>query len=163
MSELLRDIDTSAWNRLAEAEDAWYRATQEFLGHDIRRVPILRRAIKSGNARLALGVANALPVSEKMALFSLFVMVASEGTGLVQIARDIIASLPREWVLDRINEEAEPYLKDGTDWEFRRFLERYCELDSGLAINLARRAAAHPDAEVREAGEEFLQALGAEA
>ena len=54
---------------------------------------------------------------------------------------------------------AEPLLADGTDDEYRRFLELYSELDNDLARKLAQRAAQHIDLHVREAGEDFLTIL----
>ena len=53
----------------------------------------------------------------------------------------------------------EPYLCTGSYDEYRRFLELYRALDRELAWKLARRAAAHGDEDIREAGEDFLESL----
>jgi hypothetical protein len=97
-----------------------------------------------------------------MDLLDSFVAVASWGTGQVQYARELISSLPREWVLERIERTAEAHLRGGTEWEYRRILELNSELDPNLTIRLARRAAAHSDAEIREAGEAFLEDFAAD-
>jgi hypothetical protein len=68
--------------------------------------------------------------------------------------------MPRDWVLDRIEGVVEPLLTGATDDEHRRFLELFEILDHELTLRFARRAAAHPDRDIREAGEEYLTALG---
>ncbi len=73
--------------------------------------------------------------------------------------RDAILSLPSDWVLARIEQVSEPYLLTGTHEEYRRFLELYQELDHPLTLALAQRAASHPDPDIREAGEDFLERL----
>ncbi len=76
--------------------------------------------------------------------------------GSIRTVRELILSLPRDLVLGRIEQETEPLLREGTYDEYRRFLELYEHLDERLTANLARRAASHPDADIREAGEDYL-------
>ena len=49
-----------------------------------------------------------------MELFPEWVFLASWAHGAIQVPRDMILSLPRDWVLARIEQEAEPFLRDGT-------------------------------------------------
>jgi len=104
-----------------------------------------------------LPICRHLTPEERQALFSEWVYLASWAHGAVQFARDMIASLPRPWVVAHLEQEAEPYLQSGTDEEYRRFLELFSGIDTELAQRLARRAALHSNPEIREAGEDFLR------
>jgi hypothetical protein len=102
-----------------------------------------------------------LNLADRQALFPDLVWLASWGHGLVQNARDAILSLPRGWVLARIEAIAEPLLAqssaEGQFEEYRRMLELYQQLgDPDLVRRLAHRAAQHPDEDVIEAGHDFL-------
>ena len=82
--------------------------------------------------------------------------LASFGHGSIEAVRDLILSLPRDWVINDIEREAEPLLQKGDYDEHRRFLELYELLDADMTQRLARRAAANPDPDIREAGEDHL-------
>lgn len=73
--------------------------------------------------------------------------------------RAIILRIPQDWLREHIEEAAEPILKAGDDQTLRRFLELYLEIDQSLARRLAERAMGSSDAETREAGADFLEAL----
>ena len=94
---------------------------------------------------------------EKLELFDTLVYLASSGHGAIGRVREILLSLPRDWVLTRIEDAAEPYLRDGTYDEYRRFLELYERLDRRLMLKLAQRAAAHSDPDIQEAGQDYLE------
>lgn len=82
--------------------------------------------------------------------------MASVGHADVQLARDVILTLPLPWVLERVEAAAEPLLREGAGEEYRRLLELYRLLDRGLMTRLATRSAQHTDADAREAGADFL-------
>jgi hypothetical protein len=147
------------WHRLVASHRAFALALQEFLAGGTERVAVLREALRGSDRNTALYVAPSLTVPERMELFPEWVFLASWGHGAIQAARDMILSLPRDWELARIEQEAEPFLRDGSDDEYRRLLELYELLDRDLALALAHRAAAHADPDIREAGEEFLDKL----
>jgi hypothetical protein len=107
----------------------------------------------------ALYVAQWLVQGELQCLFDELIALARASHGPLGYVRDLILSLPKDWVLARIGAAAEPYLRDGTEEDYRRFLELYDLLDRDLTLTLARRAGGHADPEVREAGEEYLEAL----
>ena len=116
--------------------------------------------VPGGNDRVtALYIARWLSADELMQVFGELVRLASFAHGSVQTVRDLLLSLPREWVLTHIEEAAEPQLHDGTYDEYRRLLELYIQLDHDLTLKLARRALMHSDPGIREAGEDFLDIL----
>jgi hypothetical protein len=124
------------------------------------KIDAMRQALRGQERITALALAAALTSAERQQLFSKWVFLSSWAHGSIQVARDMIVSLPRDWVLSHIEREAEQYLRDGTYDEYRRFLELYDLLDRALTAILAHRAAAHSDFDIREAGEDFLERLG---
>ena len=149
--------DVSAlWDRLVESRRAYASASREFLARK-DRVEMLRESLRGEDRFAALSVARSLNQDEKMQLFAEWVYLASWAHGAIQLARDIILSLPRDWVLANIERESEPYLQDGTYDEYRRFLELYSQLDPELKSKLADRARQHSDPDIREAGEDFAE------
>jgi hypothetical protein len=154
--------DAAIWGYVIDASLAYLEASRSFLAEGVARVPVLRKALREpGLPRMeALRMIPYLKEDERKELFEELVFLASWANGAVQCARDAIRSLPRDWVLARIEEAAEPLLAAGTDDEYRRFLELYELLDRALTLRLARRAAASEDLDIREAGEDFLAMLG---
>jgi hypothetical protein len=159
MNQQLSSDSTTLWQSLVESHLAFRRAFREFFAEGVDRVEVMRTALRGRDRLTALEVAPYLKASERIRLFPEWVFLASFAHGAIQVPRDMILSLPREWVLANIEAEAEPLLQDGTYDEYRRLLELYELLDRDLTLKLARRAAAHADPDVREAGEEFLEHL----
>jgi hypothetical protein len=173
MNDPVADEDIAIWRRLVGEhntytyrEAAFRAALDAFLAPGVDRVGLVRSAIPRPDRQIfppsdrftALYVLPLLTRPEQMALFPELVYLASWGHGAIGRVRGVILSLPRDWVLARVDAEAERWLRAGTDDEFRRFLELYRLLDArDLTLRLARRAAAHADPEIREAGEEFLE------
>ena len=157
------------WRRLDESYQhgdaiGFERAIAEFCSAGVDRVASIQQAFEHDYARdrsTALHLMEYLTPAERKANFPNLVVLASWAHGRAGRVRGLILSLPRGWVLERIETLAEPLLAQGTDEEYRRFLELYADLDHGLALRLASRAATHPDECIREVGEEFLEDLGA--
>jgi hypothetical protein len=148
---------STLWRDLLKARQAYDSARKRFLDARDDRVSALRSALRSPDRWLALSICAALSMEEKMAMFPEWVYLASWSHGAIEIPRNIILSLPRKWVLERIEAEVESYLVRGGPDEFRRFMELYAELDRDALVKLASRAKKHPDPEVREAGDDFLE------
>ena len=69
--------------------------------------------------------------------------------------RTEILSLPRARVLEVIESVAVETLPLSEEWEYRRLLELYRELDAGLLRRLVASGLASADADIREAAEDF--------
>lgn len=148
--------DDAVWRTLVESHLAFAAAGKEFLSDGVDRVALMRAALRGPDRLTALYVAPHLDKRELAELFDELVSLASFSHGGVQAARDLIASLPRDWVLANVERAAEPLLREGDEDEYRRLLELFAGLDAELTQRLARRAAASDDPHVREAGEDFL-------
>ncbi len=148
--------DELLWQDMVEKYKAFGLASRAFLADSVDRVAVLRNALRGRDRATALTVATSLTVDELQELIGPLMFLASFSHGSIGAVRDLICSLPRAWLLNNIEREAEPLLQEGTYDEYRRFLELYELLDAGMTQRLARRAAAHSDPDIREAGEEYL-------
>lgn len=73
----------------------------------------------------------------------------------IELGRDAAASLPRPWLLKRIEGIADRTLNYDDDWEYRRLLELYERLDAGLLSRLASSGIASPNDDIAEAAQDF--------
>lgn len=159
MSKTLSQHDIEIWQRLVESEKEFYAASHAFLKGDVDRVSLMKEKLYSRENNTAYYFLPYLETEEVLQLFDVLVPLASTGHSNIKRVRDAILSLPHDWVIRNISPLAEPLLVDGTDDEYRRFLELYSELDKDLARELAHRAIQHADPHIREAGEDFLELL----
>ena len=150
--KLRQDLVSSFW--------AYSEALRKFVSEGVDRVSLVRELIRE-DIVVALKLAEYLSESEHKQLFNIWVGGASHHK-YVQIYRKFILALPRNWVLERIEAIAEPYLASGDMEEYRRYLELYLLLDEELTRKLAHRALEHSDPDVIEAGQDFLEILGDE-
>lgn len=148
------------WSRLVKSHMIFAHALKDFFAEGVDRVSLMQKAFQRGTLATALYVAPHLKTDELCQLFKELVHI-STAPGYAGAAREIICSLPREWVLANIEKVIEPMLLDEnvTENEFRRMLELYSELDAGLTHRLAQQALNHPDEDIKEAGEDFLHLL----
>jgi len=155
--------DARVWRTLVQASAAYMQAQMDFFSEGIDRVAILKEALTDlRKGRLtAIAMLRLMQPEELGRLLEQLVFLASFSHGAIQAVRDAIARVPREKVLGEIEAIAEPLLNAGTYDEYRRLLELYSLLDSDLALRLARRASMHTDADISEAGRDFLERLRA--
>lgn len=91
-----------------------------------------------------------------MNLFDDLLFLASFTHGGLPAVRIAIKSLPREWILEHIENGAEGYLKNDDYEQYRRFLELFSEIDESITRTLAIRASKSQEFDIREAGEDYL-------
>ena len=77
----------------------------------------------------------------------------------IELGRAGLLAIPRDWLLQNIEEAAEPLLVSDDDWEYRRLIEFYWEFSEGLVRRLAVRGLDSGNPEIKEAAEDFLRAL----
>jgi len=156
--------EATCWNRILEAyrcviqaQVELNREVREFVAADVDHVAILRAALRGASEAPAVYAARSLPGEKLKELFPELILASCAGHDSLNVldVRNLIASMPREWVLSHVEANVERLLPEATYWEYRRLLELYRCLDSRLTQALAQRAAEHPDAEIREAGEDF--------
>ncbi len=155
-SDELRDL----WMRFVEAERSFTSQRMMLLRRVTELTPILVQALNKPRERsAALNIVEYVGDEEKKHVFDSLLMLASNVHGHTEKSREFLLSLPKQWVLENIEARAEPILQHATQEEYRGLFELYLQLEQGLARRLAERALKHPDSEVREAGEEFIERL----
>jgi hypothetical protein len=159
MSKELSQHDIEVWQRLIESEKEFYAASQAFLKGNVDRVSLMREKLASRDKNIAYYFLPYLKQEELLQLFDILIPLASTGHSNIGRVREAILSLPHEWVIKNIEQLTEPLLIEGTEDEYRRFLELYLKLSKDLTLKLAQRAAQHNDGGIREAGEDFLEIL----
>lgn len=73
----------------------------------------------------------------------------------IMLGREAAKEIPRDWFVARIEGIAERVLNLEDEWEYRRLLELYRELDAGLLRRLVTRGLASHNPDIREAAEDF--------
>jgi len=162
VNQHVSDIDQGLWRHYVEAEQTCIAARMRLFSESSALVELVRSGLADPTERAAaLDVSTLLSVGQKQQLFGELLALAGFGHGLVHKVRDIILSLPHDWLVANIERYAEPLLQYDGHEEYRRLLELYRLIDRDLTRRLARRAAAHGDADIREAGKDVLAALAA--
>ena len=130
--------------------------TLEILTNPAEKVKALKSLLRGPNRETALDQIPSLTIDEKKELFPEWIHLSRAAHSPFQLAWNVIESLPREWVLQNIEKEVDPILRNDEETDYWMFLQLFARLDGGLARTLAQRAAANTDQEIRELGEEFL-------
>lgn len=154
------DDDVALWREYLKAEQERWRVRRELFTNCSSLVELVRAGLHDpGQRPSALGVAALLEDDERKELFSELLAIAISFSGSTIDARDLILSLPKEWVLANIEAAAEPLLRNGDYGDYRGLFQVYTRLDRSLADKLAHRAAADSDEDIKEAGQDFLENL----
>lgn len=139
---------------------------EEFFSASVDRVRLVRRGFRmpgGENRAAALALFRHMSLEEQQELFPDLVQLARAAHGPVGAVREAIRSLPREWVLARIDGEVETILQAEEYDDYWMFLELLEQLDQRRACMLAQRASAHSDPEIRELGLLHRERLGQDA
>lgn len=105
------DKQQTIWNQVSSNYKAFAQALREFLAEDIDRIGIMKKALMDKDRHTAIYLLQYLSQTEQIQLFPELVFLTSFSHGAVGTVRQVILSLPREWVLEYIEQNAEPYLK----------------------------------------------------
>jgi tetratricopeptide (TPR) repeat protein len=155
----MNETSKALWDGVVDEYVGGEAAPAEFFHPGVDRVALIRDALKlpGGNNRAAaVALLQKMPLEEKHLLFPELIQLARSAHGPIGAVREIIRSLPREWVLERIDAQVEPILRNEEYDDYWMFLELYETLDPSRAVRLARRAAGSADAAIRELGLERL-------
>lgn len=149
------------WASLFEVERRFVAARMEFLAQDDEAiVESLRVALTHPAQRgTALRTLQFVDVALRKQLFPILVELASSGHSDIQLVRDALMSLPRDWLETQLWDAIIPILDRPVEpWEeYRRFAELLHEMDSHLLDDLVALALKHPDPDVREVGTDFTR------
>lgn len=151
-------LDDNIWQRLVNAENEYEQAKRYFFKHCSDVLEVIRKALHIPYRRgTALRLIKHLSNEDHKALLYELVEEASIGHSDIQLVRDVILSLPNEWLREHIEAPIDKVLSNGGEEEYRRLIELCISIDSNLVEKLKKQALAHPNEEVREAGEEAYE------
>jgi hypothetical protein len=146
------------WADVFDSERAFVTARKRFLAGIPDRVEILRSALDDPSQRgTALRILPFLRLEERQELFDQLLLLSSIPHADMVGCHDAILSLPRDWVVSRIETEAEPIIATAGYAEYSSLLCLFGELDDALAKQLAGRAMRSEDSDVQEVGSRFLE------
>lgn len=150
--------DQDLWNDFAETYDTFIKARMNFFKNVTDRVEILRHGLRY-NTALAFDVMQYIEDHEKQALLPDLLPQAISVHGLTHLAQEHIWSLPKEWLVENIEQHAEPILTHNDYSDYWGLLELYFHIDHDLTRRLAERASKSDAYDIREAGEDYLARL----
>ena len=116
----------------------WLDGFEQDLWNNLHRVPELSR---SASAEI---VGHFLELS-----------CMTQHAGNIQLGRTGILELPRPWIVERIEVIATNVLSLDDEWQYRRLLEVYKELDKGLLLRLVAHGQSSHDDVIKEAAQDF--------
>jgi len=155
-NQTITDEDEALWKRYVETYNNYLSAGNEFNAKVSNKVAVLKNALRSGDSKLAIKVAELLEAEDLKQLFEELLGAASYSHGGTGTAQKLILSLPREWLLTNIEVYAEPFISSGDYEVYWALLTLYSKLDRDLTQRLAQRAVNQENIDIREAGEAFL-------
>jgi hypothetical protein len=141
---------------LVQAHLQFAQAESAFRKSSINRAKIIKKGLRSKNRITAIFFLKYLNQDELKEIFAELVYLAGFDLGSVLAVRESILSLPKEWMMSRIETVVESYLSDNDDETLRRYLELYAKLDTQLMHKLAEKAIKSDNPAIREAGVDFL-------
>lgn len=102
---------------------------------------------------------DSLTVDERKKLFDDILDCAADWNSPCQerAFNQIINELPRDWVLENLEETFSPLLEEYLDEAYRSLLYIYEQLDFSKAIHWAKIAFSHEDIEIKLVGKDWLE------
>lgn len=158
MNLSLDENEEIVWQNLVNAFFSYVEASGVFFKPEVDHVKLLREGFRRGDIAVALDIASSLDSSKVSELLPELVNM-STAHGYALRAREIILSLPHNWLITCIEEVAEPILQSGDDFEFRQIFQLYLEIDRTLAVKLGEKAINGSDEYIREVGKELLEQI----
>ena len=157
--------DADSWDNVLKAYELYRDAENELLKSP-NRVQLIHKAIKSersGRQSLAFRLIWRLTDVEKQQLAGMLLDYGFSAQYTYD-CRDLLLSLPREWLLENIERLAEPFLAEMSAPDLYQYygttLWLYSQIDRELTQRLVKRALEHPYPDVREFGKDYLEKLG---
>ncbi|SDP06069.1 hypothetical protein SAMN04515671_2836 [Nakamurella panacisegetis] len=144
------------WERLVEAEDAYFERRQEMFEAGMDRE--LGLALQSAKGRgMALRVLRELPPDAILPHVGVVADIATRTHGQVGLAREVLSKVDRDAAIRLVVPQIEAMLAADADWEtYRRSAEVLVMLGArGALSHLVSLALKSDDADIREVGEDF--------
>src|SRR5262245_12196450 len=120
------------WQQVVDTHSRHKQAYLAFLNRGADRVGVLRKALRGSDRLLALRALPALTEQEKKDLLPEWVNLARCAHSYFEPAWNVIASLPRTWVLEHIAPELDAILANEEETDYWMFLQLAHRIDPAL-------------------------------
>jgi hypothetical protein len=154
------------WHEFVEAEKRYYlarmrlfKAKRALLSSDADMMGLVKQALDNPPEwGTALRLLLELDEPARRVVFPTLLTIAANHHANVQLAREVILSLDRQWVLQNIPPQVERILEHAaTDEEYRGLAEVLRLVQSPSLAIVVERAALSDDADIREVATDFGQ------
>jgi hypothetical protein len=150
----------NALQDLVKSEYEYTQARQKLFNSSIDRVSMIQKGLHNPEQRgTCLRLIEYLQHEEREYLFNDLLELSSVAHSDLELCYQVILTFPDDWLLENIEERAEPLLINGSYEEYRCLLELYNKIDHNLTQRLASRAIQQNDLDIIEAGEDFQEAI----
>jgi hypothetical protein len=123
-------------------------------------VALLQKALNSPRERLhALRLLKIMRDEDREALMPDLLALATWQNQVTELAKELVFSVPREWLRGNFLQCAQPLLNGLDHQEMWGLLEICSQLDPQMGLDLARRFATHANPDIRDASESFISKL----
>ncbi|WP_133118011.1 hypothetical protein [Burkholderia ubonensis] len=155
----MKDFNLEMWEDLERRYQGQLGSQSELMHLLISEKELIFKAISINESRFRSGALELiwlLPNCERTYFFPQLMRIASFVHGFTEDYRNLISSLPHDWVMAHIDDQIDDILKNGGYEEYRCLLEVCRQVDRELMKKLARKAANNSDPDIREAGRDYL-------
>lgn len=151
------------WRRYADNQTEAEAIRKELLsGNRVELLSQLTKALHLPGERLyALRLLQQMPVQDRQALMPGLLALATWQNQVTDLAREIVFSVPKDWLRANIIRCGEPLLNGPDHQEIWGMLDLTSRIDRQLALDLARRFTKHENPDIRDAGETYVAKLSA--
>ncbi|MBU7584273.1 MAG: hypothetical protein KAF91_15390 [Nostoc sp. TH1S01] len=161
----MKDKELSLWANLRRKEMGYLQARALYLKGTEPNDEIFRSALRNPSERgtaLRL-IKDCYTLEQKKQILRELLELSRCDHSDLQLTWEIILSMPREYVLSKIEEWMDWLIPAPTEKEqyvvYRSLLALFIHMDENITYRLAKRAKEDTDEDVKEAGEDYLQLL----
>ena len=109
----MSDIMDERWQKVVETHHEFINAVQDFLNSNNDRINMMKQALRGPTRATAIYLLPYINAEELQLLFSELILLSSFSHGGINVVREAVLRLPRQWVLDHIEDVSETYLSNG--------------------------------------------------
>ena len=131
-------------NRVEQSYELAYRqqmdSFSEGLWEHLCNVPLLKESVAGKVLSYLLGLA-----------------CQAQNVHNITLGRMALLNIPRVWLVEHIKAVAEPLVALNEEWEYRRLLELYENLDAGLTTDHLLRGLVSPNPDIQSTAQAYLK------
>jgi hypothetical protein len=149
--------DMDLWDIYVKAYNEQRKRMQDIRKNASDFVALVRYGLSLSNPSPAFEFLENLSSEDLKPYLNFLLDRATHNNGWANLSAEHLLRMPRQWLIDNIESEADILLSDiGDEEQYGKLLLLFMELDSGLAERLAQKAIFHPDRDIQQIGREYF-------